>query len=392
MDEKQIVKQLEWLDESRRKDQSRLSSLEEKIDSLENNIDQVNTHLKDITSDLNRFSTLISRMDSFDEELLKSRVQLQKDLDNFEKQINRRFDDFAKIEKTEIGALSSSIDELSSKVSEINDIKRSLSARVEEEKKLNKRLDELRAKNDEIYRSQEEYTRNMRLINDGRRRDTKRINDLNGEVTAIRKQLDEQHGKIDIASINIKKDDNSLQELISRDAEKHAEMDQFIKKQQLIDTEREHKWKEWQSRFELIESQTDELMNYLQILDSTNRSIQSTQKSVEELSEQVERRINEITEMQRLAEDRFRQEWVTFRSDDQKRWTNYTLTMEEQRGELQRQQDKMRDRMTNLEDETQEIEDLIEQMNEQTNKRLQSLLSAVHEWVTNFERSIGSSI
>jgi chromosome segregation ATPase len=183
-----------------------------------------------------------------------------------------------------------------------------------------------------------------------------------------------------------------LQELISRDAEKHAEMDQFIKKQQLIDTEREHKWKEWQSRFELIESQTDELMNYLQILDSTNRSIQSTQKSVEELSEQVERRINEITEMQRLAEDRFRQEWVTFRSDDQKRWTNYTLTMEEQRGELQRQQDKMRDRMTNLEDETQEIEDLIEQMNEQTNKRLQSLLSAVHEWVTNFERSIGSSI
>ena len=392
MDEKQIVKQLEWLDESRRKDQSRLSSLEEKIDSLENNIDQVNTHLKDITSDLKRFSTLISRMDSFDEELLKSRVQLQKDLDNFEKQINRRFDDFAKIEKTEIGALSSSIDELSSKVSEINDIKRSLSARVEEEKKLNKRLDELRAKNDEIYRSQEEYTRNMRLINDGRRRDTKRINDLNGEVTAIRKQLDEQHGKIDIASINIKKDDNSLQELISRDAEKHAEMDQFIKKQQLIDTEREHKWKEWQSRFELIESQTDELMNYLQILDSTNRSIQSTQKSVEELSEQVERRINEITEMQRLAEDRFRQEWVTFRSDDQKRWTNYTLTMEEQRGELQRQQDKMRDRMTNLEDETQEIEDLIEQMNEQTNKRLQSLLSAVHEWVTNFERSIGSSI
>ena len=391
MDEKQIVKQLEWLDESRRKDQSRLSSLEEKIDSLENNIDQVNTHLKDITSDLNRFSTLISRMDSFDEELLKSRVQLQKDLDNFEKQINRRFDDFAKIEKTEIGALSSSINKLSTKISEINDIKRSLSARVEEEKKLNKRLDELRAKNDEIYRSQEEYTRNMRLINDGRRRDTKRINDLNGEMTAIRKQLDEQHGKIDIASINIKKNENSLQELISRDAEKHAEMDQFIKKQQLVDTEREHKWKEWQSRFELIESQTDELMNYLQILDSTNRSIQSTQKSVEELSEQVERRINEITEMQRLAEDRFRQEWVTFRSDDQKRWTNYTLTMEEQRGELQRQQDKMRDRMTNLEDETQEIEDLIEQMNEQTNKRLQSLLTAVHEWVTNFERSVGSS-
>ena len=32
-----------------------------------------------------------------------------------------------------------------------------------------------------------------------------------------------------------------------------------------------------------------------------------------------ERRINEITEMERLTEERFRQEWVTFKADDQKR-------------------------------------------------------------------------
>ena len=43
------------------------------------------------------------------------------------------------------------------------------------------------------------------------------------------------------------------------------------------------------------------------------------------MKQRFDRRLNEITEMQRLVEERFRQEWVSFKADDQKRWTNYTL-------------------------------------------------------------------
>ncbi len=47
------------------------------------------------------------------------------------------------------------------------------------------------------------------------------------------------------------------------------------------------------------------------------------------------------------------------------------------------------DRVTQLEDSIQEIQDMLRQMNEQTEKRLQSLLAVVHEWVTAYERSTG---
>jgi hypothetical protein len=40
----------------------------------------------------------------------------------------------------------------------------------------------------------------------------------------------------------------------------------------------------------------------------------------------LERRINEVAEMQRLSEERFRQEWNSWISDDQKRWRQFTLT------------------------------------------------------------------
>ena len=67
----------------------------------------------------------------------------------------------------------------------------------------------------------------------------------------------------------------------------------------------------------------------LQEWDAIQRAAKRAQESYEEIVQKFERRINEITEMQRLAEDRFRQEWVTFKADDQKRWTSFTLSQDE---------------------------------------------------------------
>jgi hypothetical protein len=119
--------------------------------------------------------------------------------------------------------------------------------------------------------------------------------------------------------------------------------------------------------------------------------VKRAQSTLEELTQRVERRINEITEIQRLSEDRFRQEWVTFKGDDQKRWTNYTLTQEEQRNEATRQYDKLVEQSTHLEDGMQELNDMLQQTNELVEKRLQSIAALAHEWVTTYERTMGRS-
>ena len=165
----------------------------------------------------------------------------------------------------------------------------------------------------------------------------------------------------------------------------------FIEHQSLKDVERERLWKDWQLRFQTIDSQTADISTTLQNMEATNRAVKRSQQAIDELSQKVERRINEITEIQRLSEERFRQDWVTFKADDQKRWTNYTLTLDEQRGETHRQYEKLSDKVIQLEDTFQELQDIIQLMNEQTEKRLQTLLTMTHEWMTSFERGLGRS-
>jgi chromosome segregation ATPase len=247
----------------------------------------------------------------------------------------------------------------------------------------------VRTRIETIRRSEEEYTRTIRLIDDGRRQDTKRLTDLSGEMAAVRKRVDDQSGKVEMSTSTIKKLETRINELATVEVERRELISNFLDNQNLREVERERVWKEWQTRFQLIESQASDVEGALQSLDATQRTVKRAQQSVEELTQKVERRINEITEIQRLAEERFRQEWVTFKADDQKRWTNYTLTLEEQRSESNRQHDKLVEKVTQVEDVIQEIQDIIHQVNEHTEKRLQTLLALAHEWVASYERSVG---
>jgi chromosome segregation ATPase len=160
-------------------------------------------------------------------------------------------------------------------------------------------------------------------------------------------------------------------------------------KQNMASVERDRIWKEWQARFELIERQGMGLDSQLQAIESTHRSIRRAQEAFDEITQRFERRINEITEMQRLTEDRFRQEWVAFKADDQKRWTNYSLVQEEQQRELNRHFERYNERVVTLEDITQEMQDLVHQIREESQKRLQNLLAVAHEWAEQHERVFG---
>ncbi len=389
MELEQIAKQVDWLDEERRKEKNRVASLEERMTALEGNIPPLAHQIKDLGGQITRLSAMLARMDTFDNALLQARVESRQQFEEQDKLIKKRDEEIEKLRRSDQRAVETALNDIRKELEQFPDIKRNLKQRADEEVRLGRLIDEVRTRLESIRRSEEEYTRTIRLFEDGRRQDSKKITDLTGETAALRKRVDDQAGRIELNTTATKKLETRINELSTVETERREAISSFLDSQNLREVERDRVWKEWQSRFQMIESQTADIESALQNLDATHRSIKRTQQSVEELTQKVERRINEITEIQRLAEERFRQEWVTFKADDQKRWTNYTLTLEEQRNEAQRQHEKLGEKVTLLEDTAQEIQDMIQQINENAEKQLQSLLALAHEWVTAYERSIG---
>lgn len=385
----QIMKQLDWLDGERRKDKDVLAKQEERIIAMEGNLLAAHQQIKDLSGEITRLSAVVGRMNQYDEVLLQQRVEVNRQFEDIDKQTKKREEEMEKVRRVEMRSVDASIAEVRKEVEGIAGLRRGLQARVEEEIRLGRSIDELRVKLQEMQRSEEEYSRTYRLIEDGRRQDAKRLVDMQGEVAALRKRADEQRGQSELLNASFRKIDARLVELTTVEIERREAQAAFLDKQALLQVEYERSWKEWQGRIDAVESKSTDVESHLTELEETHRSIKRLKETVDELVQRVERRVGEITEVQRLTEERFRQDWVTFKADDQKRWTNYTLTQDEQRSETIRNFEKLVEQVAQIDDNVQELKDAIDQMVDQNEKRLQDLLSLAHDWVAEHERTEG---
>jgi chromosome segregation ATPase len=392
MDQAQLEKRVAWLDDEHRKDKNLIAMLEERINALETRITATEQQNKNLSGETTRLSTVMARMDNFDASIEQHRIEFNKMLNKQASQSDQRADEIIALLRAEIHAFESSLAEVRKRTEPISGIRNEVQARIQEEHRLANLIGDLQKEVIELRRNEEEQSRIYRLIEDGRRQDVKRLTDIQGELSAVRKRSDEQRGRIDIVESNFRKTETRLNELLSVERDRRDAQAAFLEKQSLAEVERDRIWKDWKARFEVIEHQSQDLESQLQLLDTTHLTIKRMQDGVDDLISRVERRINEIVEMQRLAEERFRQEWTTFKADDQKRWTNYTLSQGEQRSETARLFDRVADRVTYLEDSLQELQDISQQNSELTIRRLQSLLSAAHDWVSDFEKVQGSSL
>jgi len=389
MELEQLTKRLQWLDDERRKDKNTISQLEERILSLEGDLAASKHEVDELSGEITLLKTIVGRMDQFDEILAQHRKEFVKEIQNIEKQTVQRDEEIMSVLRAEIRTYENPIYELRKDLDNIRDVKKDVQTGVAEDNRLNRRIDEQTKSIEDIKRKEEEQSRVYRLLEDGRRQDSKRLTDMQGELVALRKRSDEHRGRIDITDTTIRRLETRLNELVISEQERGDAQAAFQEKQALAAVDREGQWKAWQARFETIEKQSIDVENQLQSLDATYLTVKRTQEAVDDLMLRVERRINEVAEIQRLAEERFRQEWNSFRADDQKRWTNYTLSQDEQRGEIGRRFERMTERLTINEDNLQEIQDVLHYVTELNAQSLKTLLSSIHEWASGYERSAG---
>ncbi|HEY3344337.1 MAG TPA: hypothetical protein VGJ97_05390 [Anaerolineaceae bacterium] len=389
MDLDQIVKRLEWFEDERRRDKAAIASLEERVLSVEGSVPALHQQIKELAGEVARLAAALARFDQIESSLVQIRVDFNRNVEAIEKIRTEHDRETEKIRRVELEGINKSIGEVRKGLEPIPELKKTVQARMEEEFRLSRLIEESERKILEVRRSDDEYKRSQRLIEERQGGDSKRLADMLGEVSALRKRVDEFRGKVDLTADQNRKIDARLGELFNSESERRQAQASFLEKHALIQVERERTWKEWLVRFEAVEKEAAGLDNQLQALETTNRSVKRSQEALDEVTQRIDRRINEITEMQRLTEDRFRQDWTAFKADDQKRWTNYTIGHEEQQRETARQFEKIGERFIVIEDAAQELQEAIQQITEETQKRLQALVNLAHDYVSTYEKVFG---
>ena len=388
MEFEQIIKQLDWLDGERRKDKATIAAQVEHIAVLTAKIDSLTEKVEPLSKAMESYSSLAARVEQFDAFLAQQREEMNETFTKLEKNAKRREKEVGKRFQSEFTPINEAITDIRSKI-DVSDIRRDLKARESEDLRLSAAFTELKAEFSEVIKSNKDLKYAQELYEDNRRQDIKRLTDTQGEIVALRKRQDEEREKRQLNEDTLKNIDLRVADVLASEHKRKQEQNEFFEKFSIEQIDRERAWKEWITEADKFNEKTDLLESHIQASDDATRAAKKAEENYAEISQKIERRVHEIVEMQRLAEDRLRQEWVTFKADDQKRWTGYGLSQDETMKNLQKTMEKIENRLTEFDDSYQAMQDQLHQTTDVTENQMQELMNWAHQWLTASERVMG---
>jgi DNA repair exonuclease SbcCD ATPase subunit len=387
MDPDQLAKTVEWLDDERRKDKQEIAALQERLSALTTENAGLTRKLQQLESDLAAATTVLQRVAKLDEILDGYRKEMTRQLDEVEQRRADAAREDDRLRKVEREGLNKSLSDLRKGVEQVAKLERESQARREEENRISRLVAELQNKVIEFNRFLDDRARSMAVLEEGRRQDAKRITDAQAELGELRKRLDENRGKLDMLEDVARRTEVRAGELVAAEADRRTLQMQWVETQALAQAERDRAWNELRDKTEAALKTFEEYGRRVEQYADTNREIKRAADELKQATELLERRIAEAAEMQRLGEERFRQEWAAFLADDQKRWTTHMLLRDEQWREHDRLTAKHEERLENLEEQASEALDTLHHIQAVDATRLQNLLNLLREMLAEYDQN-----
>jgi chromosome segregation ATPase len=390
MEFEQIIKRLEFLDKLQRENKEALGKLNERLSSFESSVNVVSKQIKTLGKQVNDLTPATKRVDQYEAMLAKQRSDIVKLIEENDKAHTRAEKEIAKQFQPELVEIQKVLTQLkTTTTTSITEVKKQLKERSDEIHRMITNVSDFKAHVDQAARSNEDVLHSLKAMDETRKNDLKQITDIQGEIVAVRKRVDENRDKYTMTADGLRNVENRFTDLLASEQERKQAQKVFLEQQSVAQLDRDRAWKEWREQAEAFQKESANLDIQIQKLDEALRGAKKAQDTYLELNTKLERRISEVTEMQRLAEDRLRQEWISFKVDDQKRWTGYSLSNEESFRDIRKDLQKTEERIAPLNDATQVLQDQMHQVTDATEKELQEIMNVVHEWLSSYQRIMG---
>jgi chromosome segregation ATPase len=329
MEVQQLGKMIEWLDEERRRDKVVIATLEERLAQQQQIMDTLTRRLNSIESDqtvvraqVNGGGRDTDMLDLFRRELQQAIETLESKRLTAEREIERR----AELAREPV---TRQVRDIADRLARFDRQTTELPAISADRDRMQGNVANIQQRIDEIAKRMEEPERRLAFLEEQRRQDARRIAEIDNEIPELRKAIDQIRPKLALLEDLALRNERKVQDVVNGDRERREQIQQFIDQQTLLLQQRDGQIADLVRRFGEQENVMQRNIERFETWAETYREMRRIIDDFERIGDRLERRINEVAEMQRLSENRFREEWNEAAETDQKRWKQFTLSNDE---------------------------------------------------------------
>jgi len=325
MDLTQAMQTIRWLDEERRKDKATIAALEEQAQTHEQQLAQQAARIQELQTSLAGVRGVLSQVTEFQQLISNYRDELVLQMDQREETRRKEQAESDRLRRMEFETLTTNLDRLEKELRVLPQYDEELNARRAETQRLNVAIQRLDTAVSDVSQRSDERVKSVTYLEEQRRADNRRISDLEQDSTDLHRRIETLNKKLPLLEDTLRKQTTRIDEAV----QETKKYEKPIEELRISDFQREQKMKQYLDQGEQVAREMERIRAQTQGFLEQQQLVKRALEKLERFQARLEKRQNEVAEMQRVSEDRLRRQWEEWQDEQDKQQKKRDVITEE---------------------------------------------------------------
>ena len=384
MELSEISQRLTFLDEERRKDKELVSTLTERLEAQTGKLQAQARQIQELEGILASTRAELVKFSQVDRAMEQLRQELTLLVENSDEKREKAHRELSRLRQVEQESFSRQIAELRQDIKPIPRYDEEIQSLHAELSRVNASVISLQHQSAELGKRVDDRMQSVVYMEEQRRQDSRRITQLESDATALNKKTNDLGSKLPLLEELIQ----AKRKELDRAAELLEEQGQVIENQRVTEFRWERQVAEWGKLVEEIKQESTSMTTQTVRLREQSELVRRALADLDPFRERIERRQDEMAEMQRIAEDRQKRVMEEWQTEREKQWDRFKLENDERWRENVRLNEKRFTQVQTLEEYVLQLTPQIQRLWEVQEAWAQAYMVGPREWIAAWDQMV----
>jgi hypothetical protein len=332
-----LRKQLDWLDEERRKNSRKVAELEQKLEISERDVSSREQRIKILEEQISKLNAQVSRVPQIDVQLTQFKDEIVRLIEQYDQRRIQAESELEGMRRVEHEANVREIADLRKELPAIGRLQREMELRQAEETRLANLIGQQQNKMGSLTNQVDNWENSLSFIEEKEKQNSRNLSDLQTQMVEVNKRWSPIDDRLDVLASNLSKLDGNVRTAVNAQQEIRESTKTWMEQIQIGEYERNQKLENWR---QLLDEQAKTIEQFSREWVSFSDQYKEAKMAVQTLTNwqaQIEQQQKDTAELLRVESHRSQSQWDNFVLENDKRWKSYNMELEQRWSSLNRQ-------------------------------------------------------
>ncbi|MFO7678451.1 MAG: hypothetical protein R6X34_00205 [Chloroflexota bacterium] len=324
-----LRKQLDWLDEERRKSNRKLSEMEQKVELQQREIVTRDQRIKLLEEQISKFSSQISRIPQIDVQLTQFKDEIVQLIEQYDQRRVQAHSEMEAMRRVEHESNVREIADVRKELPAIGRLQRDMELRQAEETRLANLIGQQQNKFSTVVNRVDSWENALAFLEEKEKQTSRNLNEVQTQMVDINKRWAPITDRIDVVASNLNKLDGNTRMVVEAQKEIRESTKGWMEQIQIGEYERNQKLENWRQR---LDEQTKIIEQFSREWVTFSDQYKEAKMAVQTLAPwqaQIEQQQRDTAELLRVEAHRMQSQWDNFTLESDKKWRSFDVELEQ---------------------------------------------------------------